>query len=214
MAGRGRFDPTEILRAEIGDTTLGVDFALKGEPEAGEATFAGAVSGLVFSDTVVGRVFKAGFAGVTGLDFCNPALSVAPEEDLIDEAVFGFSEYIGPDVRSGCLIETDSFSFSDWAGEEVLMETLVGVGSLGISGSVAGGFDRLIEAALTAADFGRGCIGVLVIGKFDDGCSSVFADCDDEMRFSGVVLAVLGAALDWGLRRLGPFARLLVMCVN
>ena len=76
----------------MGDTTLGMDFALKGEPEAGEATFAGAASGFVFSDTLVDEVFKAGFAGVTGLGFCDSALSAVPKDDFIDEAVFGFSD--------------------------------------------------------------------------------------------------------------------------
>ena len=90
---------------------------------------------------------------------------------------------------------------------------MVGVGDFGFSSSAAGGLDRLIEAALTAADFGRGCTGAFATGELR-GASSDLDDWMDEIRFSGVVFAGAEAALALGLRRLGPLARLLVMWVS
>lgn len=111
---------------------------------------------------------------------------------------------------------------------------------MGFSASLICGFERLIDAALTAADLGRGCTGVLVVGELGDGKlieeirfsgtdgeeETRFSGSDaiDETRFSevvaieetrfsgaGVALVVVSGALDFGLRLFGPLARLLVM---
>lgn len=215
LEGRGRLKPDGWRAAETGVTTFGIDCALTEElaeevrrgvltemgvvdlavivdegVRRGVLTVAG-VGGL--SETIGEGVLRTGFTGVTGLGFSAPAVVETSRDDLAETGVFGFS---------------------DWTEGNVI--DFVGVSVFGFSVSATGGFERLMEAALTAADFGRGCTGVLVTGELGDDRSIDFAELMDEMRFSGsgVALTVSAGALDLGLRLLGPLARLLVMCVS
>lgn len=169
-----------------------------------------------FSVAVDDGVLSAGFAGAMGLNFSAPAVVATSSDDLADTGVAGSSERIGGNVID-----------------------FVGVGVLSFSVSTTVGLERLIDAALTAADLGRGCTGVLVTDELGDGKSIDLAELIDETRFSGAdameetrfsdteaieeirfsgsgvaTVTVFSGALDFGLRLFGPLARLLVMCVS
>ena len=129
-------------------------FVFTGEPaedvRRGSLKGAGVSS---FSVAVDDVVLSAGFAGVMGLDFSAPADAATSSDDLADTGVPGLSDRTG-----GKVID------------------FVGVGVFGFSASTAAGLERLIEAALTAADLGRGCTGVLVTGELGDGKSIDLAE--------------------------------------
>ena len=129
-------------------------FVFTGEPaedvRRGSLKGAGVSS---FSVAVDDVVLSAGFAGVMGLGFSAPADAATSSDDLADTGVPGLSDRTG-----GKVID------------------FVGVGVFGFSASTAAGLERLIEAALTAADLGRGCTGVLVTGELGDGKSIDLAE--------------------------------------
>ena len=98
-------------------------------------------------------VRSTGFTGVMGLGFSAPADAATSSDDLADTGVSGLSDRTGGNVID-----------------------FVGVGVFGFSASTAVGLERLIDAALTAADLGRGCTGVLVTGELGDGKSIDLAE--------------------------------------
>ena len=73
--------------------------------------------------------------------------------------------------------------------------------------------ERRSEAALTAADFGAGCTGVVALGELG-WLSTDLLDLMEDMRLAGVGSAPALALLAFGLRRFGPLARFLVMWVS
>lgn len=70
-----------------------------------------------------------------------------------------------------------------------------------------------MDTALTAADFGAGWRGTLVFGELER-ASAGLTSWTDETRFSAFASITDEEAFAFGLRRLGPFARFLVMCVS
>jgi hypothetical protein len=154
LPGSGRLKPEGWREEDIGEIGFDTGFVLTGElaEEARTGSLKGAgVS--CFSVAVDDGVLSAGFAGVIGLGFSAPADAATSSEDLAETGVFGLSDRIGGNVID-----------------------FVGVRVLGFSASASGGLERLIDAALTAADLGRGCTGVLVTGELGDGKSIDLAE--------------------------------------
>ena len=87
LAGKGRAEP-DCFRTERGDTTAGIDFALEGELDDGDAREAlTGVIALALSETVDDGVARDVFAGVGGL-----ILSAASTDDLAEVGVVGLSD--------------------------------------------------------------------------------------------------------------------------
>jgi hypothetical protein len=154
LPGSGRLKPDGWREEDSGEIGVDIDLVLIGEPaedvRSGSLKGAGVSS---FSVAVDDGVLTAGFAGVMGLGFSAPADVATSSDDLADTGVDGLS-----DRTEGKVID------------------LVGVGVLGFSASAAGSLERLIDTALTAADLGRGCTGVLVTGELGDGKSIDLAE--------------------------------------
>jgi hypothetical protein len=154
LPGSGRLKPEGWREEDSGEIGFDTDLVLIGEPaedvRSGSLKGAGVSS---FSVAVDDGVLSAGFAGAMGLGFSAPADVAISSDDLADTGVDGLS-----DRTEGKVID------------------LVGVGVLGFSASAAGSLERLIDTALTAADLGRGCTGVLVTGELGDGKSIDLAE--------------------------------------
>ena len=154
LPGSDRLKPEGWREEDAGEIRFDTGFVLTGEPA--EEVRRGSLKGAAvssFSVAVDEGVLSAGFAGVIGFGFSAPADVATSSDDLADTGVSCLSDLTGGNV--------DDFG---------------GVGVLAFSASTTGGFERLIDAALTAADLGRGCTGVLVTGELGDGKSIDLAE--------------------------------------